>query len=117
MKHRISKDERRHDYHLTELYNHPQKHFGLGLDFLVMKEARFIHKKDVVAEPDLTIFLPYKKLILLVEYKDNDTPKSRRKAKYQLSSEETLLKAYFREYRIHNYYVYQNYEVIRWDDD
>ena len=111
---RVSKKEQFHNQHLINLFNHPNDYFKqLGLDYLVMKEARFYHDDNVLAEPDITIFLPYQKQIYLLEYKGTDH--LRNKAMHQLSTEEYLMHLYFEDYKIKKYYVHNNYEIEKWE--
>ena len=114
--HHKSKDETNHSAHLEEMFEHPQLYFSLEDSLFIMREARFYQRHrdqyNIVAEPDITIFLPHSKQIYLVEYKCRDH--NRPKANHQLGVEEMLLNSYFNQYKIKKFYVHNNFEEEVW---
>ncbi len=113
--HTIDAAEKNHAAHLEDMFEHARNHFSpLEINYFILKEARFYSGNNILAEPDITIFLPYSKQIYLVEYKGNDSTHLRAKAHKQLGLEKMLLETYFNQYNVKEYYVHNNYEGELW---
>ena len=101
----MSKSGKGHDAGIQRVITEASEDLGLESYYVGSEMQFWTGNKVLLAEPDITFFLPDHRIIL-VEYKCRDEGMNKYKALYQLNRGEELLRDYFPGYKVTRMFAY-----------
>jgi len=84
---------------------------GLTKIVLATTEVNLFHRGKIISQPDNLLFDSSTKILYNIEYKCHDNKNQSRRAQYQLNKANLLLKSIFRDFKITNLYIHDDYRI------
>lgn len=101
-----------HDKQVRTMIVRPQEFLGIeGIIMSTCESTLFNRNRRISGQPDALVFDPSTRTLYNIEYKSYDNRKQRRRAEDQLNKSKYFLNKIFKEYRIINLYVHDNFEI------